>query len=270
MLIDWFTVIAQIINFLILLFLLHRFLYKPILKTIDKRQDQMQARWDAAEAEQEKARVEAEKHRQAQRELDDQREQILADARAEAEETRHAELQQVREDLAQKRQEWHDALENEQQSVMADLREQFGQQVMDMVRKVLQDLANADLEQQTVKAFQKQLQDLDDETRQSIAEAFAHQDQPVTVQTGMELPQDSQDDLRQSLQDANLLNGQAVNFDVSPDLLFGIRLHNQAYDLAWDAQDYLQELERAIKQELPTTSVSSQKPRGDGQNASSE
>ena len=84
MLIDWFTVIMQIINFLILLFLLHRFLYQPILKTIDKRQDQMQARWDAAAAEQEKARAEAAKHRQAQRELDDQREQILADAHAEA------------------------------------------------------------------------------------------------------------------------------------------------------------------------------------------
>jgi F-type H+-transporting ATPase subunit b len=266
MLIDWFTVIAQIINFLILLFLLHRFLYKPILKTIDKRQDQMQARWDAAEAEQEKARAEAAKHRQAQRELDDKQDQILADARAEAEETRHAELQQVREELAQKRREWRDALENEQQSIMANLREQFGQQVVDMVRKVLQDLANADLEQQTVNVFQKQLQDLDEETRQSIADSFTNQHQPVTVETGLELPQESQDDLRQALQEANLLNGQAVNFDVSPDLLFGIRLHNQAYDLAWDAEDYLQDLERAVKQEIPTASVSSQKPQEDGQN----
>jgi len=266
MLIDWFTVIMQIINFLILLFLLHRFLYQPILKTIDKRQDQMQARWDAAAAEQEKARAEAAKHRQAQRELDDQREQILADAHAEAAETRHIELQQAREALAQKRQEWHQALENEQQSVMADLREQFGHQVVDMVRKVLQDLANAELEQQTVKAFQKQLQNLDDETRQSIAESFANQNQPVTVETGLELPQASQDDLRQTLQEANLLNGQVVNFDVSPDLLFGIRLHNQAYDLAWDAEDYLQELERAIRQELPTASVPSQKPPEESQN----
>ena len=78
--------------------------------------------------------------------------------------------------------------------------------------KVLQDLANAELEQQTVKAFQKQLQNLDDETRQSIAESFANQNQPVTVETGLELPQASQDDLRQTLQEANLLNGQVVNF----------------------------------------------------------
>ena len=53
---------------------------------------------------------------------------------------------------------------------------------------------------------------------------------------------------------------------LSPDLLFGIRLHNQAYDLAWDAEDYLQELERAIRQELPTASVPSQKPQEESQN----
>ena len=35
MLIDWFTVFAQAVNFLILVWLLKRFLYKPILHAID-------------------------------------------------------------------------------------------------------------------------------------------------------------------------------------------------------------------------------------------
>lgn len=54
MLIDWFTVIAQVINFLILVFLLHRFLYRPITKTIQARQKEIQRRWQ--EAEEEKSR----------------------------------------------------------------------------------------------------------------------------------------------------------------------------------------------------------------------
>ena len=36
--IDWFTVVAQAINFLILVWLLKRFLYKPILHAIDERE----------------------------------------------------------------------------------------------------------------------------------------------------------------------------------------------------------------------------------------
>ena len=38
MLIDWFTVGAQIVNFLILVWLLKRYLYKPILSTIEERE----------------------------------------------------------------------------------------------------------------------------------------------------------------------------------------------------------------------------------------
>jgi len=38
MLIDWFTVVAQVINFLILVWLMKRFLYKPILNAIAARE----------------------------------------------------------------------------------------------------------------------------------------------------------------------------------------------------------------------------------------
>ena len=36
--INWFTVIAQVINFLILVWLLKKFLYKPILNAVNDRE----------------------------------------------------------------------------------------------------------------------------------------------------------------------------------------------------------------------------------------
>jgi len=252
MLIDWFTVIAQIINFLILLFLLHRFLYKPILKTIDKRKDQMEARWHAAEAEKQTAQAEAEKHRQAQRDLEEQREHILLEAKAQADEIHRNELQQARDEIAQKRQQWLRALENEQESVMATLQTEFGQHIVAIVRRILRDVANRDLEQQAVKTFQQKLHELDDDTRRAIADAFAHPDQPVTIQSGHELPESDQAALRQTLRETNVLNGQPIHFDVSPDLLFGIRLQNPAYDLAWNAEDYLEDLAKSMQEKTPS------------------
>ena len=53
MLINWFTVIAQAINFLILVWLLKRFLYKPILKAIDEREKRIATQ--LADAEDKKA-----------------------------------------------------------------------------------------------------------------------------------------------------------------------------------------------------------------------
>jgi len=46
--INWFTVIAQIVNFLILVWLLKRFLYKPVLKAIAEREQKIASRLDAA------------------------------------------------------------------------------------------------------------------------------------------------------------------------------------------------------------------------------
>ncbi len=48
--INWFTLIAQVINFIILMWLLKRYLYKPILKAIDERENKIKAQLNDAEA----------------------------------------------------------------------------------------------------------------------------------------------------------------------------------------------------------------------------
>jgi len=42
--IDWLTVAAQITNFLVLVWLLHRFLYQPITNAMEQRQAQIEKR----------------------------------------------------------------------------------------------------------------------------------------------------------------------------------------------------------------------------------
>ncbi|MBA3062156.1 MAG: F0F1 ATP synthase subunit B, partial [Atribacteria sp.] len=58
MLIDSFTIIAQIINFLILVYLLKRFLFNRIIKIMDDREMQITGRMQDAEAAKEEAQKE--------------------------------------------------------------------------------------------------------------------------------------------------------------------------------------------------------------------
>ncbi len=58
--IDWFTVVAQAFNFLILVWLLKRFLYKPILHAIDEREKGIAAQ--LAEADAKKAEAQEERN----------------------------------------------------------------------------------------------------------------------------------------------------------------------------------------------------------------
>ena len=58
MLIDWFTVLAQIINFLVLVYLLKRFLYGRIIRAMDERERKIALRLEEAQGRKEEAEQE--------------------------------------------------------------------------------------------------------------------------------------------------------------------------------------------------------------------
>jgi F-type H+-transporting ATPase subunit b len=90
-LIDWFTVIAQIVNFLILVWLLKRFLYQPILRALDAREKRIAAELAAADEKKREAEKERDEFRQKNDEFEQQRSVLLHTASEEA----HAERQRL-------------------------------------------------------------------------------------------------------------------------------------------------------------------------------
>ena len=98
MLIDWFTVGAQIVNFLILVWLLQHFLYKPILNAIDAREKRIAAELadaDKKKAEAQKERTDFEDKNKA---FDEQRIALLAKATDEAKAERGRLINQAKQD----------------------------------------------------------------------------------------------------------------------------------------------------------------------------
>jgi F-type H+-transporting ATPase subunit b len=89
-LIDWFTVGAQIVNFLVLIALLKYFLYGRIIKAIDEREKKIASRLEDAEQKKKEAEQEGEAYRTKNQELDAMGERIVAQVREEAETHRRA------------------------------------------------------------------------------------------------------------------------------------------------------------------------------------
>ncbi|GAI65332.1 unnamed protein product [marine sediment metagenome] len=88
MLIDSFTVIAQIINFLILIYLLKRFLFNRIIKIMDDRENQITGQMQDAEAAKEAAQKELEEQRRIREELQEKWNEMLAQAKKDAQKKR--------------------------------------------------------------------------------------------------------------------------------------------------------------------------------------
>src|SRR5450432_1233116 len=84
MLIDWFTVIAQVVNFLILVWLLKRFLYGPILDAIDAREKRIATELADADAKKAEAQKERDEFQHKNEEFDRQRIALFSKATEEA------------------------------------------------------------------------------------------------------------------------------------------------------------------------------------------
>src|SRR5271167_1404309 len=84
MLIDWFTVGAQALNFIILVWLLKRFLYKPILNAVEARENRIAAELADADAKKAEAQKERDEFQHKNEEFDQQRAALLSTATAQA------------------------------------------------------------------------------------------------------------------------------------------------------------------------------------------
>ena len=85
MLIDWPTVAFQIINFLILVALLKRFLYGRIVQAMETRETHIAAEWAAANEQREASERTRQELDAQTRALEEEKSEILREARHEAE-----------------------------------------------------------------------------------------------------------------------------------------------------------------------------------------
>ncbi len=247
MLINWFTVIAQIINFLILVFLLQRFLYKPIMQTIKKRQTMIDARWEDAEIAQQQAQREADTYRQQQQKLQQQEQAMTAQMREKVEQEHQQLLVKARREVEEMQKKWKEALLQEQTDFVSSLRQKIAEQTDMVVRRALQDLANADLEQQIIANFTQRLQEIDENQRQIITKSLQNSSQPIIIKSSFEISPESRQKIIKALQ-IQIVSSNPLEFQTSPDLICGIQVKLAAYVISWNLNDYLQTLESQFKQ----------------------
>ena len=249
MLIDWFTVIAQIFNFLVLVYLLKRFLYKPIIKAMDGREQRIAGRLEEADKREEEARQELEQYEQRNRELHSQREALVSQMKEDVESQRKELVSKARYQVDAIRTNWYDAVEREKESFFQDLRERTGKHTYAVARRALKDLANVELEQHIVRVFIERLRNLDEEERRALKESVQKSKQEVTVISAFEILQEASQDIERVLREY-LSDPVDLRFETSPDVVCGIELRVQGRKIAWSVPDYLDGLETMLAKVL--------------------
>ena len=245
MLIDWFTVGAQALNFLILLWLMKRFLYAPILKAIDAREQRIAAELKDAETKQAEAEKEREEFEQKNTAFDQQRADLLSRTTTEIEAQGRAMLEKARataDNWTAKRQE---ALRTEADGLSQAIEDSARSEVLAITRKALQDLATIDLESSMAEIFRQRLAALDGQAKADLVVALKTASTPPTVSSAFALPSSQQAAIQKILQESYSFDS-PLRFESRPELVCGIELSANGQLVAWNVDDYLQSLKKEI------------------------
>jgi F-type H+-transporting ATPase subunit b len=230
--IDWVTTAAQLINFLILIGLLKRFLYRPILDGIDAREAEIASRMGEAAAIRESAEAKEVEYKAQIADLSASRAEMLEKTHLAAETERDALLSDARSRLVKEQSEREEHRAEEARQYVADLHQNGARAVLALTRKALSDLADETLEQRIVVNAAAQIKDMAVDLR-DVAGDF-HEG---VVLTRDPLPADAQTRLRDEL--ASVLPGFTFQFDTDPALSPGLNLRLGGAQVGWTVDSYL-------------------------------
>ena len=259
MLIDWFTVGAQALNFIILVWLLKRYLYKPILGAVDAREKRIAAELADADSKQAEAQKERDAFEQKNAAFDQQRAALLSKATKEANAERQRlldEARQAADALTAKRQE---ALQSDAVNLNQAIRRRTQQEVFAIARKALADLASTSLDEVVIEVFTRRLASMDGKAKEGFGKVLKAAYEPVLVRSAFDLPKAQHSALQNALNETFSTDVQ-LRFETSPDLISGIELTANGQKIAWSIADYLASMEQGVAALLEEKGQAETKP----------
>lgn len=248
--IDWLTVLAQAINFLVLVYLLRRFLYRPVQQAMARREANIQQQLQQALEREQQAQQAAQRLREQNDALAQHKEQLMQQAAQEVQARRQALLEEARQEVQATRDAWQQQIERERPEFMRQFRSQAAQATVQVARRLLRDLADADLEQQLIKTFVKQLEEIDHDLLQALRKS-AHKAQRIEVITSFEADADTRARLKRAVQH-HLLEGKEreIEFRHAEPLICGIEVDVDGRRVGWTMAQSLRTLEDELGRAL--------------------
>jgi len=219
----WWTLALQTINFAILVWLLHRFLYKPVLRMIDARRSEVEKQYaDANEAEA--------KARAALADIEGQRAGIAAErtkalkaAAAEAEEAAVARRAQAERDAKALLDEARKALAGERDEAVAEARRSALDLGTEIARRLLAEVPTELRAEAWLERVERHLAGLASTEREEIVTG-PNGGGTLLIVTAVPLPEPIMAEWRARLDHA-LGDRTTIEFDIDTTLVAGVELH---------------------------------------------
>jgi F-type H+-transporting ATPase subunit b len=245
MLIDWFTVGAQALNFLVLVWLLKHFLYKPILNAIDAREKGIAARLADADGKTKEAQKQHDAFENRNKAFDDQRAVLLSKA-ADGAKTEHDRLiGEAHKEADALRATQATELKADQARLGKEITRVATDEIFAIARKTLSDLATASLEERVGAVFTRRLGQMNADAKQTLGNALRNSNDPAVVRSAFDLPPEQRATIQNALNETFSADIH-LRFERAPDQVCGIELASNGQKIGWSIAAYLTSLDRKV------------------------
>ncbi|EOR96665.1 ATP synthase B chain [Arcticibacter svalbardensis MN12-7] len=243
--INWFTVIAQIINFLILVWLMKKYLYKPILQAVDEREKKIASKLTDANSKEAEAKSEQAEFKKKNDDFDRHKKKMMDALTGDVETERQKLMDTTKADAAVLKLKLEEASKELQESLNKQLMQKTQDEVLSITQKVLSELASTNLEEQTVHVFIRNIKAITEKDKKQFIDAFDSGSAPLSIKSAFDLPSKEQQSIKTAIED---LIGPDVKyiFETDPKIIGGIELITKGYKLSWSFAAYISSLEKSI------------------------
>jgi F-type H+-transporting ATPase subunit b len=249
MLIDWFTVLAQMLNFLILVGLMQRYLFKPILTALDEREKQVAAGLDEAAARKTESETIIAEFQAKTTVLEEQRTEAMYQVQREAAEERQRLLDETRNAVDALRTTLEQSYRSEAQEFLSQVASQVQSEAYAQASVILKHLANEDLESRVVSVFLDRMKGLPQKEQEQFTHALRAANSVVIVKSAFELGLEVRASIRQAIE-AHSGATALIDFRTNTDVVCGIELFVDGQKFVWTFADTLEAFEGRMRELL--------------------
>lgn len=242
---DLITFIAQIFNFLILLWVLKKFLYAPLLNAMKERKENIIKSLEDAEVKKE----EAEKIRLENEQLFENsrknKNALLVKAEKEVRKEKEKMLKELKDEQEIAMSEFVEQMQVKKQRFIKEVNKVVANKFVGFAQKVFLDLSNTEIEAQVIEVFLTKIKDLTKFEIDKINTSAKIRNGEIIIATSNDLSKEVADKIRDAIKKIGVKYN-TIKFEKDSEIILGVNLKAGGYVISWDLKEFL----NSFKEEL--------------------
>lgn len=244
--INLFTFVVQIINFLVLMFILNKLIYRPLIKAIRDRQKYIRSTINNAEnkfKEAEKTRIEYETEL---KQIEIYKQEQIKKIDEELSSYKIDEINKIKEELKIEKKHFIDQLENEKNSIIEGLIGSFCYNISGLLNNIFVSLSNTSFNSIILNKFLNEIHSLSDDSIEKINKSSS---KTINFSSSFELTQEEKNNVKDTLKKCGITI-ENIEFTIDKDMVFGNRINVDGLVINSNIQDIVDKFVLNLKKNM--------------------